>query len=192
MNGSTPAPADPGSGLDIFTNLFGKLNVENILPLGNGLAFLALLLAAVLIAISMIRGRTDPNTALLIRQFCYVAVFFVITTVGADVLRIFIAPPVQQQGPVTLRIAPVTMLEMDEKFPLLVGHDGEETNIFAGPYDTTLSAQRNFISINAVDVANRLATKSRMISELTKGVETSGQASQPSVLPGPAIDLGGG
>ncbi|MGH6925649.1 MAG: hypothetical protein ACRED5_18125 [Propylenella sp.] len=87
------AAQQPDSGLDVFTNIFGKINVENILPLGNGLAFLALLLAAILIAISMIRGKTDATTSLLIRNFFFVAMFFVVTTIAVDVLRIFVPGP---------------------------------------------------------------------------------------------------
>jgi hypothetical protein len=187
---NTDAPSQPDSGLDVFTNIFGKINVENILPLGNGLAFLALLLAAILIAMSMIRGKTDSTTSLLIRNFFFVAMFFVVTTIAVDVLRIFVPGPATA-GPVVVKISSVPLQEMDEPpFPIEVSYNGEPwTNIFASPLDATLSGGgRTLLMISATVVAGRLPEKTRIISELTKDFEAVTQRSTVA----PVIDFTGG
>jgi hypothetical protein len=182
------APPQPDAGLDAFTNLFGKLNVESILTLSNGFAFLALLLAAILIAMSVVRGRTETATSHLIRNFLFVAMFFVVATIAVDVVRIFAAGPASS-GPISLRIAPVSIQEMEEKFPIYVVYNGEEKDVFTSPIDATLSSN-SFIMINANVVAGRLEKKTRQISELTKTIEAAKQQSTPTTAP--VIDFTGG
>jgi hypothetical protein len=58
---------------------FEKIDVSDVLLHQGGLAFLSLFLAAVLISISLVRGRTNVADARMVHMFLGVALAFVVT-----------------------------------------------------------------------------------------------------------------
>ena len=171
-------PENSGSPLSVFPDLFGKIDVQNVLGLGNGFAFLALLLAAILITIQMLRGNVGPNAGRSIAMFCSVAAFFVLATIAVDVLRLF----VQNDDGITevkLKVLPLTTQQSGEAFPLHIVYQGAEFDVLAHPFEADIDDPEVFLYVNANVIAGLLESKNRIITEFARNLETRSAVASP-------------
>jgi hypothetical protein len=171
MPEESPAGGSGGSPLSVFPDLFGQIDVQSVLGLGNGLAFLALLLAAILITIQMIRGNTGPAAARSITIFCSVAAFFVVATIAVDVLRLVMQND-ERIAEVKLKVSPVSLQDIGERFPLHIVYQGAEFDLFTSPFETSISNPEVYLYVNANGVAGLLERKNRQITEFARNLET--------------------
>jgi hypothetical protein len=144
-----------------FGEFIKSLDMAAILPLSTGLSAVALILAALLILIALFRRKTSTGNFVLVVFFGLLAGFFV----AIDALKPRDATPI-------IHMMSVGIPKDEEAFPIHVRINNDaEWDLVATPTDRTIKDPQTFIYVNANEVAYRLATRSRQVSELTKKVE---------------------
>lgn len=144
-----------------FVEFVNSLNLVGILPLSTGLSAVALLTAALLILVALIKRKTSTAGALLVIFFCVTAVAFVyIHTLRPD------------PQPATLRLMSAR-LPAGEPFPIHVriGNGDEADIITTARIEEKLTGNDISIIVNAAEVAAILANKKVLVSEMSKQIE---------------------
>lgn len=145
-----------------FGEFIKSLDLAGILPLSTGLSAIALILAALLVLIALFRRKTSSGNFILVIFFGVLAgVFVCVDTFGR--------PPA---AAAVIHMMSVGIPKDEEAFPIHVRINSDpEWDLVATPTDRPIKDTQTFIYVNANEVAYRLASKSRQVSELTKKVE---------------------
>jgi hypothetical protein len=145
-----------------FGEFIKALDIAAILPLSTGLSAIALILAALLILIALFRRKTAAGNFILVIFFGVLAGVFVCVDT-------FARPP---SAASIIHMMSVGIPKDEEAFPIHVRINSDpEWDLVATPTDRTIKDTQTFIYVNANEVAYRLATRARQVSELTKKVE---------------------
>lgn len=153
---------------NVFTSLFGPIDVLGVLQLSNGLAFLALLLAAILISMTMFKTSVDHGIKQLITKFLYIAVLFVAVSVIPTIASSLIGDRRQE---VNLKIGSITTPEVIDPFQIHIIHGDVEHDIISGPYEAILTEPKNYLSLNPSRLVAKMNSKSNQITELSNRIE---------------------
>lgn len=164
--------------LDIFPKLFGEIDVGQLLQLGNGLAFLTLLLAAILIAMAIF-ADIQPSTKKLINSFLFISVFFVIFSSAPAYIGLF-----RGGATVIVHITHTKIPSTDENFPIHIIHNGQSVDILKDRFEANMVFDENYIYINASEVAKIIDEKSRQITEFLEKLQRRDKVVQPEQFSG--------
>jgi hypothetical protein len=155
-----------------FFDYLAGLDLSKILPLPNGLAGLSLLLACTLIGIALFKRRTSLLNGVLVLLFCLLS--------GSLVAA-------EHWSKTGDRLLTISAMELPSTaaFPIKISiNGGIEWDLRAKRFESPITTPSTVIWINASTVADQLAEKERMVSELNKRLDAQKLPATLGEVPG--------
>ncbi|MEM6665601.1 MAG: hypothetical protein AAF638_04295, partial [Pseudomonadota bacterium] len=113
---------------------FGGLNFEGLLGLENGIGFLAMFLAVILLCFVFLRAEISERHYKLIRSYFIFAIAFVVATPAIELVRDIAIPKAPEVTETALHIAPMAIPDVSEDIEIFIVHKGENHDVLEAAY----------------------------------------------------------